>query len=46
MAVPLLSRRPDSGLGNIRASPARPSRNIDWTLMFAVTALAVGEFLE
>jgi rod shape determining protein RodA len=40
MAIPLLSRRPDSGLGNIRASPARPSRNIDWTLMFAVTALA------
>jgi len=40
MAIPLLSRRPDSGLGNIRASPARPSRNIDWTLMFAVAALA------
>lgn len=40
MAIPLLTRRPDSGLGNIRASPARPSRNIDWTLMFAVAALA------
>ena len=40
MAIPLLSRRPDSGLGNIRASPARPSRNIDWTLMFAALALA------
>lgn len=40
MSIPLLSRRPDSGLGNIRASPARPSRNIDWTLMFAALALA------
>ncbi len=40
MTIPLLTRRPDSGLGNIRSSPARPSRNIDWTLMFAVAALA------
>jgi rod shape determining protein RodA len=40
MAIPLLNRRPDSGLGNIRASPARPSRNIDWTLMLTVAALA------
>lgn len=40
MALPLLTRRPDSGLGNIRAATSRPSRNIDWTLMFAVAALA------
>lgn len=36
-----LSRRPDSGLGNIRASPADPSRNIDWVLMMAQLALTV-----
>ena len=28
-----LQRKPDSGLGNIRASPASPSRNIDWVLL-------------
>jgi rod shape determining protein RodA len=37
----LLQRKPDSGLGNIRASPAAPSRNVDWTLMFANGALAI-----
>ena len=30
MALNMLSRKPDSGLGNIRASPGSPSRNIDW----------------
>ena len=36
-----LSRRPDSGLGNIKASPADPSRNIDWTLLSVQMALTV-----
>jgi rod shape determining protein RodA len=37
----LVRRKPDSGLGNIRSSPAAPSRNVDWTLMFAQAALTV-----
>ncbi|MEM9745304.1 MAG: FtsW/RodA/SpoVE family cell cycle protein [Actinomycetota bacterium] len=37
----LLSRRPDSGLGNIKASPADPSRNIDWVLLTAQVLLTV-----
>lgn len=41
MATSFLSRKPDSGLGNIRASPADPSRNIDWVLMAAQLALTV-----
>ncbi|MEI7547107.1 MAG: FtsW/RodA/SpoVE family cell cycle protein [Actinomycetota bacterium] len=41
MAVSFLRRRPDSGLGNIRSSPSAPSRNVDWVLMLAVSALAV-----
>ncbi len=40
MALSILSRRPDSGLGNIRSSPAAPSRNIDWILLSAVVALS------
>lgn len=36
-----LGRKPDSGLGNIKASPADPSRNIDWILMAVQIALAV-----
>ncbi|MEQ1700289.1 MAG: FtsW/RodA/SpoVE family cell cycle protein [Ilumatobacteraceae bacterium] len=36
-----LSRKPDSGLGNIRSSPSAPSRNIDWVLMLAVSALSI-----
>lgn len=39
--VALLHRRPDSGLGNIRSSPADPSRNVDWTLLFTQSVLAV-----
>ncbi|MFZ1491305.1 MAG: FtsW/RodA/SpoVE family cell cycle protein [Ilumatobacteraceae bacterium] len=39
MGLPLLTRRPDSGLGNIRSSPGDPSRNIDWVLMLTVAVL-------
>jgi rod shape determining protein RodA len=42
MGLSMLQRKPDSGLGNIRSSPADPSRNIDWVLLFAQTALTVG----
>ena len=34
-------RKPDSGLGNITASPSSPSRNIDWVLLLAQGALAI-----
>ncbi|MEN9506598.1 MAG: rod shape-determining protein RodA [Actinomycetota bacterium] len=40
MAVTLMQRRPDSGLGNLRSSPSDPGRNIDWVLMALVAALA------
>ncbi|MAT04464.1 MAG: hypothetical protein CL424_05410 [Acidimicrobiaceae bacterium] len=33
MALGFFVRKPDSGLGNIRSSPADPYRNIDWVLM-------------
>ncbi len=33
MALTFLTRRPDSGLGNIRSSPGDPSRNVDWILL-------------
>ncbi len=33
MSLSMLQRKPDSGLGNIRSSPADPSRNIDWILL-------------
>jgi rod shape determining protein RodA len=39
--VTLLQRKPDSGLGNIRASPAEPRRNIDWVLLLVQAALTV-----
>ena len=35
MGLSMLQRKPDSGLGNIRSSPADPSRNIDWVLLLA-----------
>ena len=35
MAVGLMQRKPDSGLGNIRSSASSPSRNIDWVLLLA-----------
>ena len=41
MTATFLRRRPDSGLGNIRASASAPTRNIDWVLMMAVSALSV-----
>lgn len=41
MPLSLLQRRPDSGLGNIRASASAPSRNIDWVLMTAVSLLSL-----
>jgi rod shape determining protein RodA len=44
MATSFLSRKADSGLGNIGASPADPSRNIDWVLMITQIALTVMGF--
>jgi rod shape determining protein RodA len=41
MTTSFLSRKPDSGLGNIKASPAEPARNIDWVLMGAQLILTV-----
>lgn len=41
MGIPLLHRRPDSGLGNIRSSPGDPSRNIDWVLLVGQGLLTV-----
>lgn len=41
MPAGLLSRRPDSGLGNIKSSPSAPGRNIDWVLMITQNLLAV-----
>jgi len=41
MTLPLLQRRPDSGLGNIRSSPGDPSRNIDWVLLGGQSVLTV-----
>jgi rod shape determining protein RodA len=41
MSFTLLHRRPDRGLGNIRSSPADPSRNIDWVLLSAQGVLTV-----
>ncbi len=41
MTTSFLSRKPDSGLGNINASPADPTRNIDWVLMTAQLLLTV-----
>ena len=41
MGLSMLQRKPDSGLGNIRSSPADPSRNIDWVLLAGQLALTV-----
>ncbi len=41
MALQMLQKKPDSGLGNIRSSPGDPSRNIDWVLLLAQSALTV-----
>ena len=46
MALSMLQRKPDSGLGNIRSSPADPSRNIYFVLLAAQLALTVaGAFI-
>jgi rod shape determining protein RodA len=37
----MLRRRPDSGLGNIRSSPAHPGRNIDWALLIGQGLLTI-----
>lgn len=41
MALTFLTRRPDSGLGNIRSSPGDPSRNVDWVLMGTQALLTI-----
>lgn len=41
MALTFLSRKPDSGLGNIRSSPGDPVRNVDWTLLIAQGLLTI-----
>lgn len=41
MARTVFTRRPNSGLGNIRRGFADPTRTIDWILMGAVSALTV-----
>jgi rod shape determining protein RodA len=41
MALSFLTRKPDSGLGNIRSSPGDPSRNVDWILLLTQGALTV-----
>lgn len=41
MSRTLFTRRPDSGLGNIKRGFAAPTRNIDWILMAAVGALTI-----
>jgi len=46
MTGTLFTRRPNSGLGNIRRSFTDPTRTIDWVLMAAVGALTViGAFM-
>ncbi len=41
MALSMLRRQPDSGLGNIRSSGGSPQRNIDWTLLVPVLLLSI-----
>ena len=41
MALTFIQRKPDSGLGNIHASPSAPSRNVDWVLMVTQLGLSV-----
>ncbi|HWL42645.1 MAG TPA: FtsW/RodA/SpoVE family cell cycle protein [Ilumatobacter sp.] len=41
MTLPFLSRRPDSGLGNIRSSPGSPARNVDWVLFGLQAVLTI-----
>lgn len=41
MGVPILNRRPNSGLGNMRSSMGDPRHNIDWTMLVPVVLLSV-----
>jgi rod shape determining protein RodA len=41
MSLTFLTRKPDSGLGNIRSSPGDPSRNVDWVLLLTQGVLTV-----
>ena len=41
MSIPILNRRPNSGLGNIRSSRADHLRNVDWGLLVPVLILGV-----
>ncbi|MFM7126371.1 MAG: FtsW/RodA/SpoVE family cell cycle protein [Actinomycetota bacterium] len=41
MGVPILKRRPDSGLGNVRSSGGAPRHNIDWTMLVPVFLLSI-----
>jgi len=41
MALSMLQRKPDSGLGNIRSSPGDPVRNVDWVLLLVQGLLTV-----
>ena len=41
MALTFLTRKPDSGLGNIRSSPGDPVRNVDYVLLFTQGLLTV-----
>jgi rod shape determining protein RodA len=41
VAISMLQRKPDSGLGNIRSSPGDPSRNIDWILLVVQMLLTI-----
>ena len=41
MALTFLSRKADSGLGNIRSSPGDPVRNVDWVLLITQGVLTV-----
>ena len=41
MAYPILNRRPQSRLGNMRSGPGDPRRNIDWTMLAPVVLLGV-----
>lgn len=46
MGISLFTRRPNSGLGNVKRSIVDPTRNIDWVLMSAVGALTIiGTFI-
>jgi hypothetical protein len=41
LALTFLSRKADSGLGNIRSSPGDPVRNVDWILLITQGVLTV-----